>query len=88
MTSNEIKQAVRVEQFRSRASYFCGAGLSNRLPKDYQEDPGLLAADLAFVVMGALCAAEEAGVELDLDAAVAAGQDLFEDLMRQARGEG
>lgn len=88
MNDNPIKDALHREIFRVRAGHFrTGAGPYDRVPKEYQEDPHLISADLAYTVMNALCAAEEAGVEIDLDGAVVAGRELFEEFMQQVRGQ-
>jgi hypothetical protein len=53
------------------------SGIFRRLPGDYQDDPELLAADLAWVIMTAQCAARLAGVALDIEGAIKVGTKIF-----------
>lgn len=76
--SSEVVAAYKDGLLRNRAAFFMEVGLENRDESHYQERPVLLALDLAYMVMAALCAAEVAGVKLDVESAVTAGRELYE----------
>jgi hypothetical protein len=79
MPDQDIVGIYKEDLQQLRAVVFMGRmALQARIAEDYQARPSLLTADLAWAVMTALCAAEVAGVELDLNAAVEAGRALYE----------
>jgi len=79
MAERGIEDRFKAELLMARADNFrTGATLRSRLLEDYQKDPELLAVDVAWAMMAALCLAQAAGVALDLDAAVTAGKRLYE----------